>query len=96
MHFDIHTVNSSKRLSELSPGGCCVITDIGIPADSARLKSMGLCLGRTLEVVKAGDPLIVKVYGTRIGLSTRLAEHILVEVCLAAPRCWEKGGGHDE
>lgn len=94
MHSDIRNINQLLMLSELSPGTCCVITDLGTQVDSARLKSMGVCLGRTLEVVKSGDPLIVKVYGTRIGLSIRLAEAIQVEACAAAPRCWENRGCH--
>jgi Fe2+ transport system protein FeoA len=40
---------------------------------------MGLCAGRGVEVVKRGDPMIVRVLGTRIGLSAALARHALVE-----------------
>ncbi|MEX2607125.1 MAG: FeoA family protein [Kiritimatiellia bacterium] len=96
MHCDINTSNGPLKLSTLPPGTCCVVTDVGTPADLDRLKSMGICLGRTLEVVKAGDPLIVRVYGTRIGLSIRLADHIQVETCAEAPRCWEKRAFHAE
>jgi Fe2+ transport system protein FeoA len=71
-----------------------VVTELGVQRESNRLKSMGICLGRTLEVVKAGDPLIVKVYGIRIGLSSRLAESIQVETCANAGRCWERGMNH--
>jgi len=58
--------------------------------DLERLKAMGLCVGRTLEVLKAGDPLIVRVYGTRIGLSARMAKHIRIQPCEKALRCWER------
>ncbi|MDF3128643.1 FeoA family protein [Kiritimatiellaeota bacterium B1221] len=84
----------SLRLRDLSPGSCCVVTDMGLANNTARLKAMGICLGRTLEVLKAGDPLIVKVYGTRIGLSARLAEEILVRGCHGSQRCWEKMKDH--
>ncbi len=84
----------SLRLRDLSPGSCCIVTDMGLADNTARLKSMGICLGRTLEVLKSGDPLIVKVYGTRIGLSARLAEEILVQGCQGSQRCWEKMTPH--
>lgn len=46
--------------------------------DLARLEVMGLCAGRTVEVAKTGDPLIVRVLGTRIGLAASLARSIRV------------------
>jgi Fe2+ transport system protein FeoA len=49
------------------------------PADVERLEVMGLCSGRIVEVVQAGDPLIVRVLGTRIGLASVLARSIEVE-----------------
>jgi len=78
-------------LTEFTPGECGVITELGTNGTSSRLQSMGICLGRMVEVVKTGDPLILRVYGTRIGLSGRLAERIELERCGHAGRCWEKG-----
>ncbi|WP_197528559.1 FeoA family protein [Aeoliella mucimassa] len=53
----------------------------GVDAD--RLKALGVCLGRRLSLVQAGDPLIVFVVGTRVGISSRLAETVFVELeCL--------------
>jgi Fe2+ transport system protein FeoA len=43
-----------------------------------RLQAMGLCDGRRVELVRSGDPLIVRVMGTRIGISRRLARQINV------------------
>lgn len=40
--------------------------------------SLGVCTGRTVELIKAGDPLILKVFATRIGLSARLAARVTV------------------
>jgi Fe2+ transport system protein FeoA len=66
----------------LPPGWCASIVAIEAPADdAARLKSLGVCVGRKVELVKAGDPLILRVLGTRIGLSGRLAEKVMVEGC---------------
>ncbi len=51
-------------------------------ADVERLEVLGLCEGRTVEVVQAGDPLIVRVLGTRIGLAAVLARsiHVIAEL----------------
>ncbi len=44
-----------------------------------RLKRMGVCSGRPLEVIRAGDPMILSVAGTRIGVSRKLARAVFVE-----------------
>ena len=53
------------------------------PAGEAmqRLMAMGLCVGRELEVVRQGNPLILRLLGARIGVSSRLARHVIVERC---------------
>ncbi len=52
------------------------VTIDGVDAD--RLQAMGLCRGRRIELVKAGDPLIVRVLGSRVGLAERLAAGVMV------------------
>lgn len=49
------------------------------PEDEGRLEAMGLCAGRTVEVVRGGDPMIVRVLGTRIGMARTLAAAVRVE-----------------
>ncbi|WP_432797102.1 FeoA family protein [Poriferisphaera sp. WC338] len=49
--------------------------------DTARLKALGICQGRRVQLVQSGDPLIVKVLGARIGVSARLAANVIVEPC---------------
>jgi Fe2+ transport system protein FeoA len=44
-----------------------------------RLKRVGVCGGRRLEIVHAGDPMILRVAGTQIGLSRQLARTVFVE-----------------
>lgn len=51
---------------------------IGDCDDAARLQAMGVCVGRRVMLVQTGDPLIVRVAGTRIGISARLAEQVMV------------------
>jgi Fe2+ transport system protein FeoA len=44
-----------------------------------QLKAMGLCFGRQLEVIRHGNPLIIRLLGSRVGVSARVAQHIIVE-----------------
>lgn len=77
---------SLMRLQELAPRQCAIVRGIDGPdEDLQRLMSMGVCAGRIVEIIQRGDPLILQVYGTRIGLSARLALRILVEPCVSEP-----------
>ena len=49
--------------------------------DTNRLKTLGVCVGRRVELVRAGNPLILKVFGSRLGISAELAARVQVEVC---------------
>ncbi|HOW68915.1 MAG TPA: FeoA family protein [Candidatus Paceibacterota bacterium] len=44
-----------------------------------RLQAMGLCLGREVEVLRQGNPLIVRFLNAHVGLSKHLAQQIFVE-----------------
>ena len=68
-----------KRLDQLRAHQCAIVNHIEAEDDEMdRLMSMGVCAGRTIEMIKAGDPLILKVFGSRIGVSARLAHRVLV------------------
>ncbi len=68
------------RANRLAAGECGLICDIdGDHEDIERLKTMGVCLGRRLHVVKSGDPMIVSVMGTRLGIAGRLARHVFLK-----------------
>ncbi len=69
-------------LGELPPKVCAVVRRIEAEDDNTeRLKALGICIGREVELVRRGDPLIVRVYGSRLGISERLANRVLVEPC---------------
>lgn len=53
---------------------------------------MGVCLGRRLHVIKAGDPMIVSVMGTRLGIAGRLARHVFLRPDDGVP-CHERHRG---
>ena len=70
------------RLDELPPRTCAVVRDISTDdEDTTRLKTLGVCLGRRVELVRAGNPLILKVFGSRLGISAELAARVRVEIC---------------
>ena len=67
-------------LSEvLRPGHFRVLSVEGQGPEVTRLKRLGLCEQQSLEVVSTGNPLIVSVAGTRLGLSRSVTGQILVE-----------------
>jgi len=70
------------RLDELPPRVCAVVRSVSTDdEETQRLKTLGVCLGRRLEIVRSGDPLILKIFGSRLGLSAELAMRVQVEVC---------------
>ncbi len=73
----------AQRLDLVDAGHCAKILDVQAgEAEIDQLKAMGVCSGRRIMVVQAGDPMILKVLGSRIGLSARLAKRVYVEACL--------------
>jgi Fe2+ transport system protein FeoA len=72
----------SCSLTSLPPGSCGVVCALAeVDPEIERLMSMGVCEGRKVVLVRNGDPLILRVLGTRIGVSARLAERIRVVPC---------------
>ncbi len=70
------------RLDKLPPHVCAVVRSIQTDdEDTQRLKTLGVCAGRRVELVRAGDPLILKIFGSRLGLSAELARRVSVEIC---------------
>ena len=70
------------RLDELPARVCAVVRRVDTDdEDTQRLKTLGVCLGRRVELVRVGDPLILKIFGSRLGLSAELASRVRVEIC---------------
>jgi Fe2+ transport system protein FeoA len=71
-------------LPRLRSGHCAIVRDVRSGHDDIhRLQAMGICRGREVLLVRSGDPLIVRVLGSRIGVSARLAAHVEVEARVA-------------
>jgi Fe2+ transport system protein FeoA len=68
-----------ELLADLPEGACGRILSVGASAlDLERLEVMGLCEGRLVQVIKQGNPMIVRALGTRIGLAATLAGAVRV------------------
>lgn len=82
MEANVDITPSEVRLSELLPRKCAIVRRIETESeDIQRLKMLGICIGRRVEIIKPGDPLIVRVFGSRLGISASLASHVWLEVC---------------
>lgn len=67
------------RLSDLPAGAVARLHAADVPGeDRALLRALGLTERCRLRLCKAGEPCIVEVRATRIGLSRIVAEHLLV------------------
>ena len=78
----IDQLPATVRLDELPPRVCAVVRSIATDdEDTRRLKTLGVCVGRRVELVRAGNPLILKIFGSRLGISAELAARVRVEVC---------------
>jgi Fe2+ transport system protein FeoA len=78
-----HNANAdgdSQSLASLRAHDAARIVAIDGDQDNVeRLKALGLCVGRRIELIKAGDPLVVRVIGARVGLSAQLASMVRIE-----------------
>ncbi len=74
-------------LDDLPQNHCAFVRRVdGSSEDSDRLKVMGICIGRRVQLIKKGDPMIVRVLGSRLGISARLGHRVIVSTC-EAPEC---------
>ena len=90
-------MESLERLDRIQPGHCGIVVEVEAgAAEVDQLKSMGVCIGRKVMLVRAGDPLILKVMGTRLGVSSRLAARVVVEPCAGDSFGELAAGGGDE
>jgi Fe2+ transport system protein FeoA len=67
-------------LAELAPGAMAVLLEISDQESRAVLQSLGLTSGARQRVCRIGDPCIVQVRSTRIGLSKHVAQSVHVKV----------------
>lgn len=70
------------HLDQTPPGRWATITRVdAVNGPLHRLMAMGVCAGRQVKMLQAGNPLIIRVLNTRVGLSRELAGCIRVRTC---------------
>jgi Fe2+ transport system protein FeoA len=65
-------------LAELTPGTTAVLRHVADTQSRNVLRSLGLVNGASLRLCRVGDPCIVQVRSTRIGLSKVVAQSVYV------------------
>jgi Fe2+ transport system protein FeoA len=67
----------SQTLRDVRAGDFCRVNGVSLEADvSARLAGLGVSAGRQMRVIRNSEPLVVQVYGARIGIARVLADQI--------------------
>ena len=83
---------SGISLDKLQPGRCGLVVDVVTDTDDAkRLMAMGVCVGRIIKLEQLGDPMILQVVGTKLGVSKRLGAAVNVIPC-EEKSCAERDG----
>jgi Fe2+ transport system protein FeoA len=76
----------SRKLTDLEVGATARMLDAEVDAElRTLLRSLGLTDNSPLRVCKRGEPCVVQVRATRIGISRRIAQHITVVPDAASP-----------
>ncbi len=82
-----YNVRHSKTLLDIPMNYCltslpkntpAVIKSIEENAQTARLMSVGFVPGTRIEVMRTGNPMLVKITGSTFGVSPSLAKSIIV------------------
>ena len=64
-----------------------VVQLVGDAAEAARLRDLGICEGATVQVLRDGDPLIVRVADARFGIGRAAAMNVLCEIHKGDAEC---------
>jgi Fe2+ transport system protein FeoA len=64
----------------LAPGTLAILREVLDNQSRAVLRSLGLTDGARLRVCRVGDPCIIQVRSTRIGLSRQVGQSVYVTI----------------
>ena len=88
--------SESITLDKLKPGKCGYVLKVKAENDDVKkLMAMGVCEGRIIKLVHLGEPMILQVLGSRIGVSSRLGKTVEVAPC-EEDNCCEQGQCSEE
>ena len=76
----------SVPLATVASGTLARLDGVDAPECRALLRSLGLTTSCLLRICKAGDPCIIQVRATRIGLSRAVADRVYVRIVDADAR----------
>ena len=79
-HHTTARLATTVPLLALAPGTTAVLRQVLDHQSRAVLRSLGLTDGARLRICRLGDPCIIQVRSTRIGLSKVVAQSIYVAV----------------
>ena len=68
----------AQPLDHAATGRYCCQRILATGANGIRLKRLGICEGRIIELIGRGDPMVLRIGDSRIGLSKRLAQAVEV------------------
>ena len=75
-----HIVPSVCPLNDVQPGTTVRVMQLNVSVDTAvRLREMGFCEQQRIRMLARNSQVICQVCNTRLGLSEKLAQTILVE-----------------
>ena len=79
-------LSGTSRLSDIQVGTLARLREVRLDREAHdALRGLGLTDASTLRVCKQGEPCVVQVHATRIGLSQRVARLIFVQPEAPAP-----------
>lgn len=69
----------TRRLTDLRVGAIARLHDAQVDAESrSQLRALGLTDRCVIRVCKQGEPCVVQVRATRVGISSRIAQQVFV------------------
>src|SRR6185295_1666767 len=72
-------LSPSRKLTDLEVGATARMLDAAVDTElRTLLRALGLTDNSPIRVCKRGEPCVVQVRATRIGISRRIAQHITV------------------
>ncbi|MEZ6123821.1 MAG: ferrous iron transport protein A [Planctomycetaceae bacterium] len=72
-------MTETRLSSVVFPGVFRCLDVLSDGEEAVRLKRMGICCGRLIQVVQVGDPMVIVAVGARVGVSRKLANSVVLE-----------------
>lgn len=79
-HHSAVAATPTVPLTDLPKGAVAELRQVRDPHSRAVLRSLGLTDGARLRLCRLGDPFIIQVRSTRIGLSKAVAQSVFVSL----------------